>query len=67
MSGQIFFLRGGGAVSKITADGDCSQEIQKHLLLGEKAITNLDSAETSLCQQKSMSQSYVFSSSYVRI
>ena len=30
-------------VSKITADGDCSQEIKKRLLLGRKAMTNLDS------------------------
>ena len=29
--------------SKITADGDCSHEVKKHLLLGRKAITNLDS------------------------
>ena len=29
--------------SKITVDGDCSQEIKKHLLLGRKAMTNLDS------------------------
>ena len=29
--------------SKITADGDCSHEIQRHLLLGRKAMTNLDS------------------------
>ena len=29
--------------SKITADGECSQEIKKHLLLGRKAMTNLDS------------------------
>ena len=28
--------------SKITADGDCSNEIKRHLLLGRKAITNLD-------------------------
>ena len=28
---------------KITADGDCSQEIKRHLLLGRKAMTNLDS------------------------
>ena len=28
---------------KITADGDCSHEIKRHLLLGRKAITNLDS------------------------
>ena len=29
--------------SKITADGDCSHEIKKHLLLGRKAMTNLES------------------------
>ena len=29
--------------SKITADGDCSKEIKRHLLLGRKVITNLDS------------------------
>ena len=29
--------------SKITADGDCSLEIKRHLLLGKKAIINLDS------------------------
>ena len=29
--------------SKITADGDCSQEIKRHLLLGRKTMTNLDS------------------------
>ena len=29
--------------SKITADGDCSQQIRRHLLLGRKAMTNLDS------------------------
>ena len=34
------FILGG---SKITADGDCSHEIERHLLLGRKAITNLDS------------------------
>ena len=41
--------------SKITADGDCSHEIKRHLLLGRKAMTNLDSilkAETLLCQQR---------------
>ena len=37
-SDRLFF---GG--SKITADGDCSHEIKRHLLLGRKAITNLDS------------------------
>ena len=34
-----FFFLG----SKITADGDCSREIKRHLLLGRKAMTNLDS------------------------
>ena len=29
--------------SKITSDGDCSHEIKRHLLLGRKAVTNLDS------------------------
>ena len=57
-------------VSKITADGDCSHEIKRHLLLGRKAMTNLDSirkAETLLCQQSMHSQSYGFSSSHVWI
>ena len=34
------FISGG---SKITADGDCSHEIKRHLLLRRKAMTNLDS------------------------
>ena len=41
--------------SKITADGDCSLEIKRCLLLGRKAMTNLDSifkTETLLCQQR---------------
>ena len=38
-SDRLFFFVG----SKITADGDCSHEIKKHLLLGRKAMTNLDS------------------------
>ena len=29
--------------SKITADGDCSHEVKRHLILGRKAMTNLDS------------------------
>ena len=48
------FIFGG---SKITADGDCSHEIKRHLPLGRKAMTNLDSilkAETLLCQQRSI-------------
>ena len=43
--------------SKITADEDCSHEIKRHLLLGRKVMTNLDSifkAETLLCQQRSV-------------
>ena len=42
--------------SKITADGDCSHEIKRRLLLGKKAMANLGSilkAETLLCQQRS--------------
>ena len=35
------FIWGGG--SKVTADGDCSHEIKRHLLLGRKAMINLDS------------------------
>ena len=35
------FILGGG--SKITADGDCSHEIKRSLLLGRKVMTNLDS------------------------
>ena len=34
------FILGG---SKVTADGDCSHEIKRHLLLGKKVMTNLDS------------------------
>ena len=43
------FIFGG---SKITADSNCSHEIKRHLLLGKKDMTNIDSvfkAETSLC------------------
>ena len=43
--------------SKITADGDCSHEIKRCLLLGRKAMTNQDSilkAVTLLCQQRSI-------------
>ena len=40
--------------SKITADGDCSHEIKRRLLLGRKVMTNLaySKAETILCQQR---------------
>jgi len=40
METVTYFILGG---SKITADGDCSHEIKRHLLLGRKAMTNLDS------------------------
>ena len=46
------FISGG---SKITADGDCSHEIKRRLLLGRKVMTNLDSIlKTLLCQQRSI-------------
>ena len=53
--------------SKITADGNCSHEIKGRLLLGRKAMTNLDSMLKSrdiICQQRSR---YGFSSSHVWI
>ena len=43
--------------SKITADGDCSHEIKRHLLLGRKVLTNRDSilkTERLLSQQRSV-------------
>ena len=43
--------------SKITADADCSHEVKRRLLLGRKAMTNLDSllkTETLLCQQRTI-------------
>ena len=42
--------------SKITADGDCSHEIKRRLLLGRKVMTNLDSILKSrdICQQRSV-------------
>ena len=60
------FILGG---SKITADGDCSHEVKRHLLLGRKAMTNLDSIlksrgitlPTKVCLVKAM----VFSSGHV--
>ena len=47
------FIFGG---SKITADGDCSHEIKRCLLLGRKIMTNItySKAETSFCQQRSV-------------
>ena len=54
--------------SKITADGDCSHEIKRHLLLGRKVMTNLDSILKSrdyFVNKGPSSQGYVFSSSHV--
>ena len=58
------FILGG---SKITADGDCSHEIKRHLLLGRKAMTNLDSLLKSrdFTNKGPSSQSHSFSSSHV--
>ena len=60
------FILGG---SKITADGDCSHEIKRHLLLGRKAMTNLDSILKSrdiiLPTNVHLVKAMVFSSSHV--
>ena len=55
--------------SKITADGDCNHEIKRHLLLGRKALTNLDSVLKSrdFADKGAHSQSCGFSSCHVRI
>ena len=58
--------------SKITADGDCSHEIKRHLLLGRKAMTNLDSISNKkqrhyFADKGLYSQNYVFSSSHIWI
>ena len=62
------FILGG---SKIPADGDCSHEIKRHLLLGRKAMTNLDSVlkirDIYFANKGLSSQSYGFSNSHVRI
>ena len=52
---------------KITADGDCSHEIQRHLLLARKAMANLDSILKSryIANKDPFSQSYALSSSRV--
>ena len=65
METGLDFIFGG---SKITADGDCSHEIKRCLLLGKKVMTNLDSIFKSrdiTCQQRSSSQGYGFSSGHV--
>ena len=55
--------------SKITADGDCSLAIKRHLLLGRKAMTKLDSIlksrDITFANKGLSSQSYGFSSSHV--
>ena len=54
--------------SKITADGDCSHEIKRHLLLGRKVVTNLDCILKSrhyFANKVPSSQGYGFSSSLV--
>ena len=55
--------------SKITADGDCSHEIKRCLLLGRKAMTNLDRLLKSLCfaNKGPSSQGYGFSSGHVQM
>ena len=61
------FIFGG---SKITTDDDCSHEIKRHLLLGRKAMTNLDSILKSrhyFANKGPSSQRYGFSSSHVWI
>ena len=52
--------------SKITADGDCSHETKRRLLLGRKVITNLDSRQTLYFADKGLcSKGYGFSSGHV--
>ena len=55
--------------SKITADGDCRHEIKRHLLLGRKVMTNLDSIlkkqRHDLANKGLSSQGYDFPSSHV--
>ena len=55
--------------SKITADGDCSHEVKRHLLLGRKAITNLHSIlksrDITLLTKVHIVKAVVFSSSHI--
>ena len=60
------FILGG---SKITADGDCSHEIKRRLLLGRKVMTNIDnifrSRDIKFANKGPSSQGYGFSSGHV--
>ena len=51
-----FILRG----SKITADGDCSHEIRRHLLLGRKVMANLDSRGITLLTNVRLVKAMIF-------
>ena len=46
--------------SKITVDGDCSHEIKRHLLLGRKAMINLDSIDTTMPTKVRIVRAMVF-------
>ena len=62
---EVDFILGG---SKVTADGDCSHEIKRHLLLERKVMTNLDSILKSrdyFVNKGLSSQGYGFSSGHV--
>ena len=52
---RLYFLG-----SKITADGDCSHEIKRCLLLGRKAVTNLDKADITLPTKVHLVKAMVF-------
>ena len=67
INGQIMetvrnFIFGG---SKITADGDCSHEIKRHLLLGRKPREHIKKQRHYFANKGPSSQSYGFSSSHV--
>ena len=56
--------------SKITADANCSHEIKRHLLLGRKVVTNIDSILKSrdyFANESSSGQGYGFSSGHVQM
>ena len=67
LEAMIDFILGG---SKITVDGDCCHEIKRHLILGRKAMTNLDSIKKQrhhFANKGPDSESYGFSSSHVQM